>query len=86
MDNTFRPDMEAVDRGELVSLMEPLLLGPRHREELTDFALELTRKYPTLHRDMGLGFQLQIPLARVSAVFIPQRPFDVDRVRAVTLD
>jgi Fic family protein len=31
MENTFRPDIEAVDRGEPVSLMEPLLLGPRHR-------------------------------------------------------
>ena len=37
-------DISAVDRGEIVSVMEPLLLGPRHREEITDLAFELTRK------------------------------------------
>ena len=38
--------MEAVDRGELVSLMEPLLIGERCRDrpQLTDLALELTQK------------------------------------------
>ena len=33
-----------IDREEVVSLMEPLLLGPRHRGEITDLAFELTRK------------------------------------------
>jgi hypothetical protein len=32
------------DRDEIVSLMEPLLLGPRHREHLTDLTLDLARK------------------------------------------
>jgi hypothetical protein len=38
--------MEAVDRGELVSLMEPLLIGERCRDrpQLTDLALELPQK------------------------------------------
>ena len=34
----------ADDRGELPSLMKPLLLGPKHRERLTDLALDLTQK------------------------------------------
>ena len=37
-------DISAEDRDEVVSLMEPLLLGPRHRDRLTDLALDLTRK------------------------------------------
>ncbi len=37
-------DIRADDRGELPSLMEPLLLGPLHREPLTDLALDLTQK------------------------------------------
>jgi Fic family protein len=37
-------DIKADDRDELPSLMEPLLLGPRHREPLTDLVLDLTRK------------------------------------------
>ncbi|MGA8028055.1 MAG: Fic family protein [Bryobacteraceae bacterium] len=44
----MKADIEAdiipVDRAEAVSLMEPLLLGPRHREPLTDLALELTHE------------------------------------------
>jgi Fic family protein len=37
-------DIIADDRNELPSLMEPLLLGSRHREPLTDLALDLTQK------------------------------------------
>jgi Fic family protein len=39
-------DKTAEDRGELVSLMEPLLVGEgsRHRPHLTDLAFELTQK------------------------------------------
>jgi Fic family protein len=37
----MKADISADDRGELTSLMEPLLLGPRHREALTDLALDL---------------------------------------------
>jgi Fic family protein len=42
-----------VDRGELVSLMEPLLLGVRHRERLTDLALDLTQR--------SAGFRASLP-------------------------
>lgn len=41
------------DRGETVSKMEPLLLGPRHRPTLTDLALELAQK--------SAGFQRSLP-------------------------
>ena len=40
----MKPDIIPAHRGERVSLMEPLLLGPRHRERLTDLALDLTQK------------------------------------------
>ena len=42
----IRPDLTAEDRGELVSLIEPLLFGSgsRHRESITDLAFDLTRK------------------------------------------
>jgi Fic family protein len=48
-------DKTAPDRGELVSLMEPLLIGDgsRHRTEITDLALELTRK--------SVGFRRGLP-------------------------
>jgi Uncharacterized conserved protein len=39
-----KADILAADRGEGISLMEPLKLGYRHREPLTDLALELTHK------------------------------------------
>ena len=44
----------AEDRGENVSLMEPLLIGDgsRHRVELTDLALELAQKSAGLHRSL----------------------------------
>lgn len=39
-------DISAVDRGELISLMEPMLVtgDSRHRAPLTDLALELVQK------------------------------------------
>jgi Fic family protein len=37
-------DILGEDRDEIVSLMEPLLLGPRHRQHLTDLTLDLARK------------------------------------------
>src|ERR1700677_2309904 len=44
----------AEDRGELVSLMEPLLIGDgsRHRAALTDLALELTQKSAGFRRSL----------------------------------
>jgi Fic family protein len=46
-------DITAVDRNEIVSLMEPLLLGPRHREPLSDLVLDLTGK--------SAGFRASLP-------------------------
>src|SRR3984957_12892363 len=40
----MKADILPVNRGELVSLMEPLLLGARHRERLTDLALDLRQR------------------------------------------
>jgi Fic family protein len=47
-------DKEAADRGELVSLMEPLLIGDGscHRGEITDLALELTQKAAGFRRSL----------------------------------
>src|ERR1039457_1254718 len=44
----------AEDRGELVSLMEPLLMGEgsRHRGALTDLALELAQKSTGFRRSL----------------------------------
>ena len=47
-------DMNTADRGELVSLMEPLLLGDasRYRAALTDLALDLTQKSAGFRRSL----------------------------------
>jgi Fic family protein len=47
-------DKRAADRGEAVSLMEPLLIGDgsRHRGEITDLALELTQKAAGFRRSL----------------------------------
>jgi hypothetical protein len=37
-------DIKADDKGELVSIMEPLIIGDRHRGALTDLTLDLTQK------------------------------------------
>jgi len=50
----FKADIEAEDRGELVSVMEPLLVrgGSRRRGALTDLALELTQKSASFRRSL----------------------------------
>ena len=47
-------DKKAADRGESVTLMEPLLIGggSRHRGAITDLALELTRKAAGFRRSL----------------------------------
>jgi len=47
-------DIDAVDRGELVSLIEPLLVSEnsRHRTLLTDLALDLTQKSAGFRRSL----------------------------------
>ena len=44
----------AEDRGETVSLMEPILIGEgsRHRAELTDLALDLAQKSAGFRRSL----------------------------------
>jgi len=55
-------DIKAADRGELVSLMEPLLLGEtsRHRAALTDLTLELTQK--------SAGFRRSLPASLLASL------------------
>src|SRR5208283_67825 len=50
----MKADEKTADRGELVSLMEPLLIGDAsgHRGEITDLALELTQKAAGLRRSL----------------------------------
>src|SRR6202050_1414276 len=50
----MKADIIAADRGEPVSLMEPLLIGDssRHRGEITDLALELTQKAAGFRRSL----------------------------------
>src|SRR5450432_111512 len=47
-------DTKTADRGELVSLMEPLLIGDgsRHRAALTDLALDLAQKSAGFRRSL----------------------------------
>ena len=47
-------DITTADRGELVSIMEPLLIGDgsRHRGALTDLALDLTQKSAGFRRSL----------------------------------
>jgi Fic family protein len=59
----IKPDMEtALDRRELVSLMEPMLIGEtsRHRGLLTDLALELAQK--------SAGFRRSLPESMLSSL------------------
>jgi hypothetical protein len=39
----MKEDIIPADRREIISSMEPLLLGARHRYHLTDLALDLTQ-------------------------------------------
>ena len=48
------------DRGEPVSMMEPLLLGDRHRAQLTDLALKLAQK--------SASFRASLPPSVVSSL------------------
>jgi Fic family protein len=50
----MKADKRAADRSELVSLMEPLLIGDgsRHRGQITDLALELTQKAAGFRRSL----------------------------------
>ena len=50
----MKADIGAEDRGEIVSLMEPLLLGEgsRHRGPLTDLAFDLTQKSAGFRRSL----------------------------------
>jgi Fic family protein len=52
----MKADMEPVDdQHEPVSLMEPLLLGSRHREKLTDLALDLTQRSAAFRASLTAG-------------------------------
>jgi Fic family protein len=58
-----KPDVKAaVDRGERIALMEPLVLGEgsRHRAELTDLALELAQR--------SAGFRRSLPESLLSSL------------------
>jgi Fic family protein len=66
MDTTY-PDIRAdilaaEDRGELISLMEPLLIGEssRHRTTLTDLALDLAQK--------SAGFRRSLPASLLASL------------------
>ena len=50
----MKADTKTDDRGELVSVMEPLLIGggSRHRPALTDLALDLTQKSAGFRRSL----------------------------------
>jgi hypothetical protein len=59
----MKADMTAVDRGESISAMEPLVItnDSRHRGTLNDLAFELTQKSAGLRR--SLPRPIQAPLA-----------------------
>jgi len=54
----MKADIQAADRGEPVSLMEPLLISgdSRHRGALTDLAFELTQKSAGFRRQSAGQF------------------------------
>ena len=57
------PDiMDAVDRGEQPSLMEPLLIaeGSRHRGALTDLAIDLASRAAGLRRSLPEGIRVAL--------------------------
>lgn len=60
----FRPDIEAdirpVDRGERVSLMEPLLIADRHQGPLLDLAFDLSQKSAAFHHKLPPGFRTSL--------------------------
>src|SRR5271163_1706136 len=58
----MQADIKAEDRGEVVSVMEPLLIadGSRHRGPLTDLALDLARK--------SAGFRRSLPPSMLTSL------------------
>src|SRR3984893_5830390 len=59
----IEPDMKAaIDRGERIALMEPLVLGEgsRHRAELTDLALDLAQR--------SAGFRRSLPASLLTSL------------------
>jgi Fic family protein len=58
----MKEDIEAVDRGEAIAAMEPLLItaGSRHRGSLTDLAFDLTQK--------SAGFRRSLPLSLLASL------------------
>jgi Fic family protein len=56
----MKADILTADRGEMISLMEPLLLGARHREHLTDLALNLTQR--------SAGFRAGLPASILASL------------------
>lgn len=62
METDMEADIEAEDRGELVSLMEPLTLGEgyRHRARIADLAFELVQK--------AAGFRRSLPGSLLSSL------------------
>ena len=62
MEEDIQADFLEIDRGESESLMEPLLIGgdSRHREPLTDLALELSQK--------SVGFRRSLPASLLASL------------------
>jgi hypothetical protein len=58
----MQADIAVIDRGEVVSLMEPLLISEnsRHRASLTDLALDLTQK--------SAGFCRSLPASMLASL------------------
>lgn len=58
----MKADIRAADRGEVIALMEPLLLGQgsRHRGAVTDLALDLTHK--------SAGFRRSLPASVLTSL------------------
>jgi Fic family protein len=58
----IKEDIKAVDRGEVIAAMEPLLIteGSRHRGALTDLAFELTQK--------SAGFRRSLPQSLLASL------------------
>ncbi len=60
VDTVMNADIKTADRDEIVSVMEPLLLGPRHRGALTDLAFDLTQK--------SAAFRASLPASILSSL------------------
>ncbi len=60
VDTVMDADIKTADRDEIVSVMEPLLLGPRHRGALTDLAFDLTQK--------SAAFRASLPASILSSL------------------